>query len=78
MPIIARFEVKAQDHDSRALLDQTAFFAPKGLSKSQKIEPRTTTSTIKTQNLLIVLVVVVVLGPLVVGKSRTKHDDEHD
>jgi hypothetical protein len=31
MPIIARFEVKSQDHDSRALLDRTAFFAPKGL-----------------------------------------------
>jgi hypothetical protein len=27
-----QFEVKAQDHDSRALLDQTAFFAPKELS----------------------------------------------
>jgi hypothetical protein len=26
-----QFEVKTQDHDSRALLDQTAFFAPKGL-----------------------------------------------
>jgi Protein of unknown function (DUF2867) len=26
-----QFEVKSQDHDSRTLLDQTAFFAPKGL-----------------------------------------------
>jgi Protein of unknown function (DUF2867) len=26
-----QFEVKTQDHDSRALLAQTAFFAPKGL-----------------------------------------------
>ena len=26
-----QFEVKAQDHDTRPLLTQTAFFAPKGL-----------------------------------------------
>jgi Protein of unknown function (DUF2867) len=26
-----QFEVKTQDHDTRALLAQTAFFAPKGL-----------------------------------------------
>lgn len=27
-----QFEVKAQDNDTRPLLTQTAFFAPKGLS----------------------------------------------